>query len=132
MVSLPEPVIRIIKHPESNKVMATVSPDGKPHVIACGSLRMVDDDTIVVGDALMSRTTEFLEKNPEVEFLVWMRKDAYSIKARLVETQETGPVYHEMALSLSKINLTPRCVLLFDVEEVWDESASSTAGSKVV
>ena len=35
MVQMPEPVIRMIKHPDTKKVMATVSPEGEPHMIVC-------------------------------------------------------------------------------------------------
>ena len=38
MVQLTEPIVRMIKHPDTNKVLATASPDGRPHVIVCGSL----------------------------------------------------------------------------------------------
>ena len=132
MASMPEPVVRMLKHPDTNKVMATIGEDGRPHVIVCGSLCVVDDDTIVVGDALMSRTRENLDRNPEVEFLVWLRKDAYSIKARFTGRQDSGPVYDDMVKNLDKINLWPSSICLFSVEEIWDESASPTAGDRVV
>lgn len=132
MVSMPEPVVRMIKHPDTNKAMATVSPEGTPHTIVCGSLRVVDADTIVVGDALMERTARNLESNPDVEFLVWLRKDAYSIKARFRCRLDTGPLYDEMVKDLEKFNLWPHSICLFDTLEVWDESASPSAGKRVV
>lgn len=132
MVEMPEPVVRMIKHPDTNKVMTTIGEDGFPHVIVCGSLRVVDNDTIVVGDALMRRTRQNLERCPDVEFLVWHRKDAYSIKAKFRVRLDTGPLYDTMVKDLEKINLWPSSICLFDTLEVWDESASHTAGDRVV
>jgi hypothetical protein len=132
MVDMPEPVIRMIKHPDTNKVMVTVGEDGFPHAIVCGSLRVVDNDTIVVGDALMRRTRENIDRCPDVEFLVWHRKDAYSIKAKFRVRLDTGPLYDSMVKDLERINLWPRSICLFDTLEIWDESASHTAGDRVV
>ena len=102
------------------------------HAIVCGSLRVVDNDTIVVGDALMRRTRENIDRCPNVEFLVWHRKDAYSIKAKFRVRLDTGPLYDSMVKDLEKINLWPSSVCIFDTTEVWDESASHTAGDRVV
>ena len=70
MVDMPEPVIRMIKHPDTRKVMATVSPDGEPHMIVCGSLIVTEPDTIIVGEVFMYRASENLKNNPNVEFMV--------------------------------------------------------------
>lgn len=132
MVDMTEPVIRMIKHPDTNKVMATVSPDGKPHVIVCGSLMVTEPDTIIVGEVFMHRTSEFLQKNPDVEFMVWKGKSAYSIKAVAKARFDTGPIYEKMSSLLEKMGMTCVAVWVFEATEVWDESASDTSGDRVI
>ncbi len=132
MVSMPEPVIRMIRHPDSCKVMSTVSPDGSPHSIVCGSLMVSGDDTIVVGEAFMYRTSENLEHDPRAEFLVWKGKDAYSISAVWTGRKDTGPEFERMEQLLGKMNMDIVSIMTFRVEGVWDESASHNAGNRVV
>ncbi len=132
MVQLPEPVVRMVRHPDTKKVMATVSPDGKPHMIVCGSLMVTEPDTIVVGEVFMHRAGEYLSGNPATEFMVWQGRDAYSIKAVAKERLESGPVFDRMAQQLEKMNMALSAVWIFEALEVWDESATDKAGTKVV
>lgn len=132
MVDMPEPVIRMIKHPDTRKVMATVSPDGEPHMIVCGSLIVTEPDTIIVGEVFMYRACENLKNNPNVEFMVWQGREAYSIKAVAKSRVDTGPIFDKMAQQLDKMNMTLAAVWVFEAKEVWDESASKNAGSKVI
>ena len=131
MVQMPEPVIRMIKHPDTKKVMATVSPDGKPHMIVCGSLVVTEPDTIIVGEVFMYRASEYLAKNPNVEFMVWQGRDAYSIKAVAKSRIDTGPIFEKMSQQLDKMNMTLAAVWAFEAQEVWDESASKNCGTTV-
>ena len=132
MVDMPEPVIRMIKHPDTRKVMATVSPDGEPHMIVCGSLIVTEPDTIIVGEVFMYRACKNLKNNPNVEFMVWQGREAYSIKAVAKSRVDTGPIFDKMAQQLDKMNMTLVAIWVFEAKEVWDESASKNAGSKVI
>lgn len=132
MVELTEHIIRLIKHPGTNKVMATASPDGTPHMIVCGSLMVTEPDTIIVGEVYMYRAAANLAENPNVEFLVWKGKDAYSIKAVAKARLDTGPVFDKMYELLERMNMTTVAVWVFEAQEVWDESASDTAGERVI
>lgn len=132
MVQLTEPIVRMIKHPDTNKVLATASPDGRPHMIVCGSLDVSESGKIVVGEAYMYRTVKNLEANPEVEFLVWKGNSAYSIKARAVSRETSGPEFDRMSRFLDRMNMETVAVWEFEALEVWDESASSTSGDRVI
>lgn len=132
MVAIPEPVARMIKHPDTHKVLSTVSPDGKPHSIICASLSMDGDDTILVGEVYMHRTCEYLIHNPNVEILVWLGKDGYSLKAVTTGRKIEGPQYEKMSAMLEKFNLSPVAVWEFKVLEIWDESASKSSGERVI
>lgn len=132
MVALTEPVIRLIRHPHTSKVLATVSPGGEPHMIVCGSLSIIEPDTIVVGEVYMHRASEYLHNDPRVEFLVWSGKSGYSIKAIAKERLVDGPVFDKMAATLERLNMTVVAVWTFEALEVWDESASDSAGDRVI
>lgn len=132
MIPLTEPVVRMIKHPDTCKVLSTVSPSGEPHSIVCGSLDVLDGGTIVVGEAYMHRASPNIEAEPRVEFLVWKGKNAYSIKAVAKERLTEGPVFDKMYVALERMNMTTVAVWTFEALEVWDESASDTAGDRVI
>ncbi len=132
MVHMTEPVIRLVKHPETSKVMATVSPEGVPHVIVCGSLMVTEPDTIVVGEAYMYRSAEYIRSNPNVEFLVWRGKSAYSIRAVARDRLDSGPVYDRMCQLLERKSMACAAVWTFEALEVWDEGVSGTTGDRVI
>jgi len=132
MVEIPEPVARMIKHPDTHKVLTTTFPDGKPHAIVCASLDVEDNDTVVVGEVYMQRTCENIQKNPNVEFLVWLGKNAYSLQAVLESRETEGPTFEKMRAALDKFNMEAVAVWRFTVTGIWDESASRTAGDRVV
>jgi len=132
MVDLPAPVARIILRPDSHKILSCVSPDGKPHSIVTATLTLDGPNRIVVGEVWMYRATPYIENNPNVEFLVWYGRDAYSIKAVAKERITSGPTFDKMSKSLDKYNMAVVAIWEFEVQEVWDESASSNCGTQVV
>lgn len=131
MITIPEPVAKMIKHPDTHKVLTTVTPDGKPHAIVCASLSMLGDDTILVAEVFMHRTCDNLKNNPNVEILVWQGRNGYSLKAVTTGRIIEGPAFDKMTVIMEKYNLTPTAVWEFKVLEIWDESATNSAGSQV-
>ncbi|MBR6214475.1 MAG: pyridoxamine 5'-phosphate oxidase family protein [Candidatus Methanomethylophilaceae archaeon] len=121
----------MIKHPDTHKVLTTVTPDGKPHAIVCASLSMLGDDTILVAEVFMHRTCDNLKNNPNVEILVWQGRNGYSLKAVTTGRIIEGPAFDKMTVIMEKYNLTPTAVWEFKVLEIWDESATNFAGSQV-
>lgn len=132
MVVLTEPIVRMIRHPGTNKVLATVSPDGQPHMIVCGSLTVSEPDTIFVGEVFMHRAAEYLSKDPRAEFIVWRGRDGYSIKAVARDRLTEGPEFEKMSSLLERMNMTCVAVWRFEALEVWDESATGTSGERVI
>jgi hypothetical protein len=112
-------------------VLSTVSPDGKPHSIVCASLSMTGNDTVVVAEVFMQRTCEYLKTNPNVEILVWQGKNAYSLKAVSGGRLTEGELFDKMYEAMDRFNLSTTAIWEFKVLEIWDESASPTAGEKV-
>lgn len=131
MIAIPEPVARMIKHPDTHKVLTTVTPDGKPHAIVCASLSMLGEDTILVAEVFMHRTCDNLKNNPNVEILVWQGKNGYSLKAVTTGRVVEGPSFEKMVGVMERFNLTPVAVWEFKVLEIWDESATDSSGTQV-
>ena len=131
MVAIPDPVAKMLKTPDSHKVLSTASPDGIPHSIVCASLSLAAPDMIVVAEVFMHRTCEYLKTNPNVEILVWQGKNAYSLKAVATERLVEGEVFDKMYAAMDRFNLVTVAVWEFKVLEIWDESASPTAGEQV-
>jgi hypothetical protein len=131
MVVMPEPVLRMVVHPETNKTMSTVSPKGEPHCIVCGSLAAIGGDRIAAGDVYMYRTGENLEANPMAEFLVWKGREAYSIKARALERVESGPEFEKIQKTLEKMQMKVDGVWIFEVLEIWDEGIGNLTGAQI-
>ncbi len=132
MVTIPEPVARMIMHPDTHKVLATVSPDGLPHAIVCASLSMDGPDKVVVGEVFMHRTCDNLVRNPHAEILVWQGKNAYTLKGHATKRVTQGEQFEKMSAALDRFNLATVAVWEFEISEIWDESASRSAGEKVV
>ena len=123
MVDMPEPVMRMVVHPDTNKVLSTVNLKGEPHLIVCGSLMATAPNMIAAAEAYMYRTAENL---------VWKGREAYSLKVKALERVEEGPVFERMEKSLEKMHLTVDAVWIFEVLEIWDEGIGNMTGARVV
>ena len=54
MVAIPKCVIDIV--PEAVKIIESVSVSGQPHAIVCGSIGIIGESKVAVGEVLMKRT----------------------------------------------------------------------------
>lgn len=125
-------IMDMLKRPETTKILSTVTPDGKPHSIVCGSLLVSNPSTVIVGQVYMYKTVENLEVNKNVEFLVCHGAQAYSIQAVLKDVYETGPEMERMEVLLSKMNMKPVAVWEFSVVSAHDEGITEKSGSRIV
>lgn len=133
MVKMIPKVMDMLKRPDTNKVMSTVSPEGDPHAIVCGSLLVVDEETVIVGEVYMYATCRNLEHSPKAEFLVWSGKDAYSIQTVAASRIESGPLLEKMNHNLEKMKMKAVAVWEFKVQSVYDEGISAdTAGTQIL
>ncbi len=132
MVDMPDPVMRMVAHPDTNKVLATLSLKNEPHIIVCGSLLVISPNTIAVGEAYMYRTAENLCHNTQAEILVWRGREAYSLKVQALERLDSGPIFEKMSRSLERMHMTADGVWLFEVLEIWDEGIGNMTGSRIV
>ncbi len=86
----------------------------------------------MVGEVFMHKTGVNLMNNRDVEFLVWLGAQAYSIQATLVSRLTEGPEMEKMEQLLGKMNMKPLSVLVFKVNSAFDEGATEHSGTQVL
>jgi hypothetical protein len=131
MVAIPKEVIDLINAKEATKLLVTVSSDGQPHAIVCGSIFATPDGKAGVGEILMKRAAKNLKDTGKAALSVAAGPKAYELILKCPARADSGPVFDDMKAKMAAANLPCFAVWTFDVEEVWDESAGPTAGTKI-
>lgn len=123
---LPEPITRMLRHPDSNKVLSVIATDGFPHASVIRGMIVGDDDrTIYAGEAMMYRTSKYLAAHPKAEILVWKGKDGYTLKVVVDERLTEGPELDRINEMLERIGMHADALWVFTPTEVWDEGSSA-------
>ncbi len=131
MVAIPKEVIDLINAKEATKLLVTVSSDGQPHAIVCGSIFATPDGKAGVGEILMKRASKNLKDTGKAALSVAAGPKAYELILKNPARADSGPVFDDMKAKMAALNLPCFAVWTFDVAEVWDESAGPSAGTKV-
>ena len=131
MVALPKEVIDLINAKEATKLLVTVSSEGQPHAIVCGSIFATPDGKAGVGEILMKRASKNLKDTGKAALSVAAGPKAYELILKNPARADSGPVFDDMKAKMAAVNLPCFAVWTFDVVEVWDESAGPSAGTKV-
>ncbi|HOE52954.1 MAG TPA: hypothetical protein PKO24_04910 [Methanomassiliicoccales archaeon] len=136
MVAIPDEVLKVLNDDASVRVIATKSKEGDVHAIQVGSLKAPSPDTIIVGAILMKRTGKNLESMKErgelVSILAGNQKASYEIRVKVKDKVTSGPMYDQMNASLQKMGLKANAVWVFEVKEVWNQTAGYSAGTRMV
>ncbi|HRR66766.1 MAG TPA: hypothetical protein P5063_03865 [Methanomassiliicoccales archaeon] len=136
MVAIPDEVLKVLNDDASVRVIATKSKEGDVHAIQVGSLKAPSPDTIIVGAILMKRTGKNLEnmkaKGELVSILAGNQKASYEIRVKVKDKVTSGPMYDQMNASLQKMGLKANAVWVFEVKEVWNQTAGYSAGTRMV
>ena len=130
-VSIPKNVVEFMAKPATVKALVSVCDCGKPHAIVCGSIIVVDEKTMAVGEVLMKKTTANMKQNDNVALLGVNGLESYLVKAKVGTRITSGPLFDGMNAELAKVKLKASAVWTFDVQEVFDESAGPNAGKKL-
>jgi len=136
MAAMPEEVIQIVNDPKAGKILATVRPDGSPHVIHVGSIIAPAPTTIAFGAVLMKHTSENLEamkkKGAMASVLVFSGLKSYQIRGKIKDAIKSGPLFDKMNEELKKLGLKAGTVWTMEVAEVYNQSANYDAGKRMV
>ena len=100
-------------------LVATASASGKPNVSAKGSVRVVDDETLVFADIASPRTVANVRENPQVAVICL---DAQSRKGCRIwgrgEVLDSGSLFDETVERFAQMKMTVKNVVRIAVEEV--------------
>lgn len=135
MVKIPDEVVKAINNEKNPKILATVGADGAPHAIQAGSIRAPSNEMMIVGAILMKKTGKNLEAmkrdNKMASFLVLDGMKSYEVRCRVGDFVTSGPLFDTMSEQMKQVGLTVQGVWTFSPVEVFNQSASYEAGTKM-
>ncbi len=131
MVAIPQNVMDLLAAPDAVKVIATVSADGQPHVIAAGTIGAVDANTMMFGKVLTKVSSDNIKNGKKVAFLVTKGLESYSVDGVFKSSVTSGPLFDGVNQKLAAIHLAVSEIMLFDVTAVYNQGACADAGKKI-
>ena len=136
MVKIPDVVVTAINNQNNPKILATVDAQGAPHAIQAGSITAPSNEIIIAASILMKRTGNNLESmkqhNTLASFLVLDGMNAYEVRCTVGEFLTVGPMFDAVEAKVKEMGMSLKGVWTFTPVEVYNESASPEAGTKMV
>lgn len=135
MVKMPNEVVEAINK-DIAKIIATVDQDGVPHAIHVGSFSAPSNEMLIAANVLMKRTAKSLDAMKKdgkpASLLVLDGPKSYEVRCTVGDYITSGPMFDAMFDKFKGMGLTVQGVWTFTPVEVWNESASLEAGTKMV
>jgi hypothetical protein len=135
VVKIPDEVFNAINNQKNPKILATVGADGAPHAIQAGSIGAPSNEMMIVGAILMKKTTKNLETMKTggklASFLVLDGMNSYEVRCKVEDFVTSGPLFDKMSEKIKQIGLTLQGVWTFTPAEVFNQSVSYEAGTKM-
>ncbi len=132
MVTIPKEILDMMKDKGTVCVLVTANAAGQPHAIVCGSFGVIGDDTIMVGEIFMKRSSEYMAENKKVAILVVNGGKAYEMQATVLGREAEGTDIGNLNKALKVANLSARALWKFKVTAVYNESAGPDGGKKIL
>jgi hypothetical protein len=143
VVKIPDEVFNAINNEKNPKILATVGADGAPHAIQAGTIRAPSNEMMIVGAILMKRTGKNLEAMKKdgktASLLVLDGPKSYEVRCTVGDFVTSGPMFDEMSdamseksIAVKQMGITLKGVWTFTPVEVWNQSVSMEAGTKMV
>jgi uncharacterized protein len=115
--------------------VATVDADGMPNVTPKGTVRVLDESTIIFADLFSLKTRNNLKQNPKVAVTIIDQEKfkGYQFKGK-AELIDSGPLFEKVKAELKgapKALPAPKYVAKITVDEIFDQSPGSNAGKKI-
>ena len=115
--------------------VATVDAAGMPNVTPKGTIRVLDESTLIFADLFSLKTRENLKHNPNVAVTLadHERVIGYQFKGQ-AELIDAGPVFDSVKEALKqspKALPEPQYVAKITVEAIYDQSPGPNAGQKI-
>ena len=101
-------------------MVATATKDGMPNVVAMGSPRVLDDQTLGFACGTRGKTFKNIHDNPVVAITVVEADKMKEFQFKGKATVETsGPFFEALKDEWSKMKRVPQCVVKVAVSEIY-------------
>lgn len=115
--------------------LATASKTGIPNVAPMGSVFLIDDETIWIGDNFMQKSLQNVLENPKAAIYVYGpgAKGCYQIKGDIT-VKTSGEEHAKMKAMIheKKPNLPAKSLLIFKITDVFECMPGADAGKKLL
>ncbi len=115
--------------------VSTSSKDGVPNVAPKGSMRLMDEETLLFADLFPGKTSENLKENSNIS-VAFVKPDTfegYQVKGR-AELLTSGDIYEKTVEAISKAPMDlpkPHAAVVIKVDKVYNLAPGPEAGEKV-
>jgi len=130
-MKIPEKVMEVLSDESSVKILSSVSNDGKLHSVAAGSLMAMGEDRLFVAEIFMNTTSKNIQANKNVAILIVKGTESYLINATALERFTEGEYFETMIKPMSEKGIPVKAVWTFEANEIFDQSATPNAGTKL-
>ncbi len=131
MVKIPKEVSDLFNEDGTVKILVTADKRGQPHAIVCGSIGIIGDDVLSVGEVFMKRSSEYMNQNKKTAILVTNGPKAYEIQTTVMGREDSGADFENLNKALAAVNLKAKAIWKFKAVAVYDEGAGPNCGTKI-
>jgi len=113
-------------------VLATADRNGVPNAVPIRFVMLMGNDSLLLVDNFMKKTVDNIGVNPNVAVSVWKDKTGYQFKGKAkIETSGTNFEAGEKMVKAKKPELTPKGIVLVDINSIYITSPGADAGKEV-
>lgn len=112
--------------------IATADETGKPNVVFVGMWKIIDDETIMIVDNYLQKTTANLKVNPRMSILGYdgETKKSFQVKAS-VDYHEKGAQFEEAKAIAESKKFPGKGAIILHVEEIYTQFWGPDAGKRI-
>jgi predicted pyridoxine 5'-phosphate oxidase superfamily flavin-nucleotide-binding protein len=113
--------------------MATCSRAGVPNVIPMATYKLLDDETMLLGDNFMQKTLTNMKENPRIAIAYWGEKGGFQIKGT-VTLHTDDQVYKDTVAWVKSMRPTfnPKTGIVLKITDVYVVKPGPDAGKKLL
>ncbi len=115
--------------------LATASKSGVPNVAPMGSVFLIDDETIWIGDNFMLKSLKNVQENPKAALYIYGpgAKGCFQVKGDIT-VKTDGPEHARMKAMIheKKPNLSAKSLLILKITDVFECMPGADAGKKLL
>lgn len=113
-------------------VLATADRNGIPNAVPILFAKLMGNDRLLLVDNFMKKTVDNIVVNTNVAVSVWKDKTGYQFKGKAkIETSGANFEAGEKMVKAINLELTPKGIVLVDIDSIYITSPGPDAGKEV-